>query len=178
MKRGMILMITVSRRACPWRVLLWKKQLMVGKHENERELLVEHSLGRNLIDDPQKTFPGISVLFSFEMFVSGRKRSAENKIRRCVVSPLPRSLFIADHQIYHSFSFWWQSKQIYHLCHQNPICLNSLSLEGFTESVERFQFTEWRSIGYILGYSRSPNSLGDFSKSTSLELILPSWFNI
>ena len=167
MKRGMILMITVSRRACPWRVLLWKKQLMVGKHENERELLVEHSLGRNLIDDPQKTFPGISVLFSFKMFVSERKRSAENKIRRCLVSPLPRSLFIADHQIYHSFSFWWQSKQIYHLCHQNPICLNTLSLEGFTESVERFQFTEWRSIGYILGYSRSPNCLGDFSKSTS-----------
>ena len=166
MKRGMILMITVSRRACPWRVLLWKKQLMVGKHENERELLVEHSLGRNLIDDPQKTFPGISVLFSFKMFVSERKRSAEDKIRRCLVSPLPRSLFIADHQIYHSFSFWWQSKQIYHLCHQNPICLNTLSLEGFTESVERFQFTEWRSIGYILGFSRSPNCLGDFSKST------------
>ena len=167
-------MITVSRRACPWRVLLWKKQLMVGKHENERELLVEHSLGRNLIDDSQKTFPGISVLFSFKMFVSERKRSAENKIRRCLVSPLPRSLFIAGHQIYHSFSFWWQSKQIYHLCYQNPICLNTLSLEGFTESVERFQFTEWRSIGYILGYSRSPNCLGDFSKSTSLELILPS----
>ena len=106
-------------------MLLWKKQLMVGKHENERELLVEHSLGQNLIDDPQKTFPGISVLFSFKMFVSERKRSAENKIRRCVVSPLPRSLFIGDHQIYHSFSFWWQSKQIYHLCHQNPICLNT-----------------------------------------------------
>ena len=106
-------------------MLLWKKQLMVGKHENERELLVEHSLGRNLIDDPQKTFPGISVLFSFKMFVSERKRSAENKIRRCLVSPLPRSLFIADHQIYHSFSFWWQSKQIYHLCHQNPIRLNT-----------------------------------------------------
>ena len=127
---------------------------------------------------PTKTFAGISVLFSFKMFVSERKRSAENKIRRCVVSPLPRSLFIADHQIYHSFSFWWQSKQIYHLCHQNPICPNTLSLEGFTESVERFQFTEWRSIGYILGFSRSPNCLGDFSKSTSLELILPSWFNI
>ena len=155
-------------------MLLWKKQLMVGKHENERELLVEHSLGQNLIDDPQKTFPKISVLFSFKMFVSERKSSAENKIRRCVVSPLPRSLFIGDHQIYHSFSFWWQSKQIYHLCYQNPICLNTLSLEGFTESVERFQFTEWRSIGYILGYSRSPNCLGDFSKSTSLELILPS----
>ena len=106
-------------------MLLWKKQLMVGKHENERELLVEHSLGQNLIDDPQKTFPGINVLFSFEMFVSERKRSAEDKIRRCLVSPLPRSLFIADHQIYHSFSFWWQSKQIYHLCHQNPICLNT-----------------------------------------------------
>ena len=106
-------------------MLLWKKQLMVGKHENERELLVEHSLGQNLIDDPQKTFPGISVLFSFKMFVSERKRSAEDKIRRCLVSPLPRSLFIADHQIYHSFSFWWQSKQIYHLCHQNPICLNT-----------------------------------------------------
>ena len=106
-------------------MLLWKKQLMVGKHENERELLVEHSLGRNLIDDPQKTFPGISVLFSFKMFVSERKRSAEDKIRRCLVSPLPRSLFIADHQIYHSFSFWWQSKQIYHLCHQNPIRLNT-----------------------------------------------------
>ena len=106
-------------------MLLWKKQLMVGKHENERELLVEHSLGRNLIDDPQKTFPGISVLFSFKMFESERKRSAENKIRRCLVSPLPRSLFIADHQIYHSFSFWWQSKQIYHLCHQNPIRLNT-----------------------------------------------------
>ena len=106
-------------------MLLWKKQLMVGKHENERELLVEHSLGQNLIDDPQKTFPVISVLFSFKMFVSERKRSAEDKIRRCLVSPLPRSLFIADHQIYHSFSFWWQSKQIYHLCHQNPICLNT-----------------------------------------------------
>ena len=106
-------------------MLLWKKQLMVGKHENERELLVEHSLGQNLIDNPQKTFPGISVLFSFKMFVSERKRSAEDKIRRCLVSPLPRSLFIADHQIYHSFSFWWQSKQIYHLCHQNPICLNT-----------------------------------------------------
>ena len=106
-------------------MLLWKKQLMVGKHENERELLVEHSLGQNLIDDPQKTFPGISVLFSFKMFVSERKRSAEDKIRRCLVSPLPRSLFIADHQIYHSFSFWWQSKQIYHLCHQNPIRLNT-----------------------------------------------------
>ena len=106
-------------------MLLWKKQLMVGKHENERELLVEHSLGQNLIDDPQKTFPGISVLFSFKMFVSERKRSSEDKIRRCLVSPLPRSLFIADHQIYHSFSFWWQSKQIYHLCHQNPICLNT-----------------------------------------------------
>ena len=106
-------------------MLLWKKQLMVGKHENERELLVEHSLGQNLIDDPQKTFPLISVLFSFKMFVSERKRSAEDKIRRCLVSPLPRSLFIADHQIYHSFSFWWQSKQIYHLCHQNPICLNT-----------------------------------------------------
>ena len=106
-------------------MLLWKKQLMVGKHENERELLVEHSLGQNLIDNPQKTFPGISVLFSFKMFVSERKRSAENKIRRCVVSPLPPSLFIRDHQIYHSFSFWWQSKQIYHLCHQNPICLNT-----------------------------------------------------
>ena len=106
-------------------MLLWKKQLMVGKHENERELLVEHSLGQNLIDDPQKTFPGISVFFSFNMYVSERKRSAENKIRRCVVSPLPRSLFIADHQIYHSFSFWWQSKKIYHLCHQNPIRLNT-----------------------------------------------------
>ena len=106
-------------------MLLWKKQLMVGKHENERELLVEHSLGQNLIDDPQKTFPGISVLFSFKMFVSERKRSAEDKIRRCLVSPLPRSLFIGDHHIYHSFSFWWQSKQIYHLCHQNPICLNT-----------------------------------------------------
>ena len=106
-------------------MLLWKKQLMVGKHENERELLVEHSLGQNLIDDPQKTFPGINVLFSFKMFVSERKRSAEDKIRRCLVSPLPRSLFIADHQIYHSFSFWWQSKQIYHLCHQNPIRLNT-----------------------------------------------------
>ena len=106
-------------------MLLWKKQLMVGKHENERELLVEHSLGQNLIDDPQKTFPLISVLFSFKMFVSERKRSAEDKIRRCLVSLLPRSLFIADHQIYHSFSFWWQSKQIYHLCHQNPICLNT-----------------------------------------------------
>ena len=106
-------------------MLLWKKQLMVGKHENERELLVEHSLGQNLIDDPQKTFPGINVLFSFKMFVSERKRSAEDKIRRCLVSPLPRSLFIGDHQIYHSFSFWWQSKQIYHLCHQNPIRLNT-----------------------------------------------------
>ena len=106
-------------------MLLWKKQLMVGKHENERELLVEHSLGQNLIDDPQKTFPGINVLFSFKMFLSERKRSAEDKIRRCLVSPLPRSLFIADHQIYHSFSFWWQSKQIYHLCHQNPIRLNT-----------------------------------------------------
>ena len=78
MKRGMILMITVSRRACPWRVLLWKKQLMVGKHENERELLVEHSLGRNLIDDPQKTFPGISVLFSLKMFV---REKGQLKIR-------------------------------------------------------------------------------------------------
>ena len=78
-------------------MLLWKKQLMVGKHENERELLVEHSLGQNLIDDPQKTFPGISVLFSFKMFVSERKRSAEDKIRRCLVSPLPRSLFIASY---------------------------------------------------------------------------------
>ena len=63
-------------------MLLWKKQLMVGKHENERELLVEHSLGQNLIDDPQKTFPGINVLFSFKMFVSERKRSAEDKKRR------------------------------------------------------------------------------------------------
>ena len=80
---------------------------------------------------PTKTFPGISVLFSFKMFVSERKRSAEDKIRRCLVSPLPCSLFIADHQIYHSFSFWWQSKQIYLLCYQNPICLNTLSLEGF-----------------------------------------------
>ena len=170
-------MITVSRRACPWRVLLWKKQLMVGKHENERELLVEHSLGRNLIDDPQKHFLE-SVFSSHLRCLKVREKGHENKIRRCLVSPLPRSLFIAGHQIYHSFSFWWQSKQIYLLCYQNPICLNTLSLEGFTESVERFQFTEWRSIGYILGFSRSPNCLGDFSKSTSLELILPSWFNI
>ena len=106
-------------------MLLRKKQLMVGKHENERELLVEHSLGRNLIDDPQKHF--LESVFSSHLrcLKVREKRSAENKIRRCLVSPLPRSLFIADHQIYHSFSFWWQSKQIYHLCHQNPIRLNT-----------------------------------------------------
>ena len=122
MKRGMILMITVSRRA--WGAPLEEAANGWETWEWERAASWTFSWAEPH-RRPTKTFPGINVLFSFKMFVSERKRSAEDKIRRCLVSPLPRSLFIADHQIYHSFSFWWQSKQIYHLCYQNPICLNT-----------------------------------------------------
>ena len=122
MKRGMILMITVSRRA--WGAPLEEAANGWETWEWERAASWTFSWAEPH-RRPTKTFPGINVLFSFKMFVSERKRSAQDKIRRCLVSPLPRSLFIGDHQIYHSFSFWWQSKQIYHLCHQNPICLNT-----------------------------------------------------